>query len=246
MRVDFTGRTVLVTGGSRGIGARIASDVVACGADLIVTSTSDLDDATRKELGPAARHVKVDFTNPHSCSEFYAYVRGLDKLDVCINNAGVARHGPVEDATEDYWDHTSDVNLKAPFFVTQAAASVMKKGRYGRVVNIGSIWSHMTREGRAIYTGTKFGLRGLTMSFANELGSDNILVNMVAPGPTVTDMMLENYSAEERKKMAENIPVGRLATTEDISNATLFLASELNSYVNGQSLVLDGGYGVAR
>lgn len=246
MNLDFRGKTALVTGASRGIGHRIATDLAACGAKLIVTSTTP-DPKARlvQELGPDTRHVAVDFADGASTSDFLAFVRTLPELHVCVNNAGATRHGPLEDASEEDWDLTADVNLKAPFFVSQAAAEVMQRGGYGRIVNITSIWAHMTMAGRSIYTATKFGLRGLTLSFALELARANVLVNVVAPGFTLTDMVRRNYSKEQLAELESRIPVGRLATVEDISRAVLFLASDLNSYITGQSLVVDGGYGIA-
>ena len=246
MNLDFRGKTALVTGASRGIGHRIATDLAACGAKLIVTSTSPEPSAKLvEELGPDTQHVAVDFGNRASTSDFLAFVRALSELHVCVNNAGATRHGPLEEASEEDWDVTTDVNLKAPFFVSQAAAEVMRRGRYGRIVNVSSIWAHRTMAGRSVYTATKFGLRGLTLSFALELARANVLVNVVAPGFTLTDMVRRNYSKEQLAELESRIPVGRLATVEDISRAVLFLASDLNSYITGQSLVVDGGYGIA-
>ena len=247
MRIDFAGRTVLVTGASRGIGKQVARDMCACGADMIVTSTRESEaDKLVDELGSGVKHFAVDFSDAGSTERFLEDLRSLGKLDVCINNAGIARHGPISRATSEDWDQTNDVNLKAPFFVAQAAAELMKSGGYGRIVNVGSIWSHITKADRSVYTATKFGLRGLTMSFALELAGDGILVNMVAPGATMTDMVRENYSEQQLQSMADEIPLGRLGTTGDVSSAILFLASDLNTYVTGQSLVVDGGYSVAR
>lgn len=247
MKIDFAGRTVLVTGASRGIGRQVARDMRACGATLIVTSTKESEaEKIVGELGSDVRHFAVDFLDTGSTQRFLDDLRSLEKLDVCINNAGIARHGPMSQVTSEDWDQTNDVNLKAPFFVAQAAAEVMKAGGYGRIVNVGSIWSHITRAGRSVYTATKFGLRGLTMNLALELAGDGILVNMVAPGATLTDMVRENYSAAQLQSMADDVPLGRLGTASDVSNAILFLASHLNSYVTGQSLLVDGGYSVAR
>lgn len=242
--IDFSDRTVLVTGASRGIGRQIALDLAQCGATLIVTSTGKHLDATlQRDLGPH-RHVTVDFTNSDSTQQFLETIRGLSELHVCINNAGLTRHGPSEQTTLADWDLTNDVNLKAPFFVSQAAAEVMKRHAYGRIVNISSIWGHMTMANRSVYTATKFGLRGLTLAYAVELAAHNILVNVVSPGFTMTDMVRKNYSKEHLSQLTTRIPIGRLADCQDISRAVLFLASDLNSYITGQGLVVDGGYSV--
>ncbi len=245
MKLDFTGQTALVTGASRGIGRQIALDLAECGADLILTSTRDGD--TRLDDGPLDRHrhITVDFTHRESRDGFLAVLRDLPAIHVCINNAGATRHGPFEETTEAEWDATNDVNLKAPFFVTQAVAPQMKRQGYGRIVNISSIWGHISMPERSVYTATKFGLRGLATGYALELASYNVLVNVVSPGFTLTDMVRKNYSEERLQEIRRRIPMGRLADVEDISRAVLFLASGLNSYITGQSLVVDGGFTIA-
>lgn len=246
MRIDFQGKTALVTGASRGIGYQIAADLAACGARLVVTSTSkESAEKLVDAFGPETRHVAADFADVASTSEFLGFLRDLPELHVCINNAGTTRHGPLHEATESDWDATHQVDLKAPFFVSQAAAEVMKREGYGRIVNIASIWAHQTMADRSLYTAAKFGLRGMTMSFAVELAPHNILVNAVSPGFTLTDMVKANYSDEQIEVLESRIPVGRLGVVEDVSRAVLFLCSTLNSYITGQSLVVDGGYTVA-
>ena len=246
MKLDFTGKTALVTGASRGIGYQIARDLAACGAQLIETSTDSAHaEALGRTLGSNVRHLVADFSRQASRDEFLTEMRSLPALHVCINNAGVTRHGPSAAATEDDWDITNDVNLKAPFFVSQTAADVMKRGGYGRIVNISSIWGHISMVGRSVYAATKFGLRGMSVTYALELARFNVLVNVVSPGFTLTDMVRKNYSDEQLREIAERIPVGRLGTVDDVSRAVLFLASDLNSYITGQSLVVDGGYSVA-
>jgi 3-oxoacyl-[acyl-carrier protein] reductase len=121
----------------------------------------------------------------------------------------------------------------------------MKRSGYGRIVNIASIWAHITMAERALYTAAKFGLRGMTMSYAMELARDNILVNVVAPGFTLTDMVRRNYSKAQIAAVEARIPMGRLGAVEEVSRAVLFLASDLNTYITGQSLVVDGGYTIA-
>ena len=245
MHIDFQGRTVLVTGASRGIGHRIALDLADLGAELILTSTKADDGRLREGVLGRHRHLAVDFTDRASRSTFLTALETISPLHVCINNAGTTRHGPIDDADEDDWDVTCDVNLKGPFLVSQAVARTMCHQEYGRIVNITSIWAHISRPGRAVYTATKFGLRGLTTGHAVELARHNVLVNAVAPGFTLTDMTKGNYSEEQLQELRKRIPAGRLAEPRDVSSAVLFLASSLNSYITGQSLVVDGGFSIA-
>jgi 3-oxoacyl-[acyl-carrier protein] reductase len=245
MQIDFTGKTVLVTGGSRGIGRQIAADLRDSGATLVVTSTREADaERMVEEFGPATRHIAVDLARRESRDAFLETLASLDELHACVNNAGVARHGRFDAVSETDWDVTNDVNLKAPFLIARAVAPLMRRQGYGRIVNVTSIWAHMTMEERTIYTATKFGLRGMTETLAVELARDNVLVNTVAPGFTLTDMARRSYDDAKLAELAARIPMGRLAEVEDISGAVLFLASDLNTYINGQSLVVDGGYSV--
>jgi 3-oxoacyl-[acyl-carrier protein] reductase len=246
MKMDFTGKRALVTGGSRGIGLQVARDLVDAGASVIITSTREADaDRLTDTLGSDAEHVAVDFSDPESTKTILDYVRELPELHVCVNNAAVAEHGPYDTTTEAYWHRAVDVNLKAPYFTTSIAADHMKRQRYGRIVNISSIWGHISRQGRTVYATTKFGIRGMSVTFALELASSNVLVNVVSPGFTLTDMARRNYTEEELSDLRGRVPMGRLAETEDVSRAVLFLASDLNSYITGQSLIVDGGFSVA-
>jgi len=245
MQIDFTGQVVLVTGASRGIGERIAADFARLGADLIVTSTRpEAQGAIEARFGPRARHRAVDFTDRRALEAFLKEIESLDRLDACVNNAGISRHGPIEEATADDWDATHEVDLRAPYFITQAAGRAMKKRRYGRIVNISSIWGHITLPQRSIYTAAKFGLRGLTLSAAADLAPFCILVNAVSPGFTMTDMLKQNYSETQRQAMASRVPLGRLADPGEVSAAVLFLAAPVNTYITGQNLVVDGGYSI--
>lgn len=244
MKIDFTGQCALVTGGSRGIGLQIARDMVDAGADKVIVTSTSADDATRvsKLLGSRTEHIAVDFTDRERTADFLDVLRNLSELHVCVNNAAIAEHGPYETTTDEYWDRAADVNLRAPYYVTRVAAGHMKRQQYGRIVNISSIWGHITREGRTVYATTKFGLRGMSITFALELARDNVLVNTISPGFTLTDMVRANYTSEELADLESRVPMGRLADPSDVSRAVLFLSSRLNSYITGQSLIVDGGF----
>ena len=243
MKLDFSGQTALVTGASRGIGEAIARDLASCGAELVVTSTKPTDrDDLLNRFGVPTRFYDVDFADEQSTSAFLAEIEKLDRVDVCVNNAGTSRHTAMADATPDDWDVTTSVNLRAPFFVTKAVAELMKRTKYGRIVNISSIWGHIGRTKRSVYGATKFGLRGISIGAAVDLAPWNILVNTVSPGFTLTDMARQNYSQQERENLEALVPLGRMGQPEEVAKAVLFLASNLNTYITGQSLVVDGGY----
>jgi len=242
---DFQGQTALVTGASRGIGRQIARDLLECGAEVIVTATNrSKESMLRNELGGTVSFLAVDFLNRESTRHFLQEIASLDRIDVCVNNAGILRTGSIPDVPESDWDEIHAVNLKAPFLVTQAVARPMKRRGYGRIVNIASIWGHITKYERAAYSSTKFGLRGLTTSSAADLAKEGILVNAVSPGPTLTEGLKDSRSPEELRNLAESVPLGRLAETSEISLVALFLASRLNTYITGQNLVVDGGYSI--
>ncbi len=243
MAFDFSGQTVLVTGASRGIGEQIARDVADGGGTLLVTST-EASHKLEDRFGVATHHFPIDFRHEADTRHFLAELRAMDRVDVCINNAGVARHKLMEDTTVEDWDDTATVNVKAPYLITQAVAEPMKRHEYGRIVNIASIWGHMTKPTRSVYTAAKHGIRGVTLGTAVELAPFNILVNTVSPGFTRTDMFKKNYTPEEQTHAASRVPLKRLAEPQEISMAVLFLASKLNTYITGQSLLVDGGYSI--
>lgn len=243
MKMDFTDKKVLVTGGTRGIGLTIAQTFLAANADVIITGRSPERPAeTITALDNNFEYLSVDFLDDQSTKNFLEQVGNLKALHVCVNNAGLALHNNFDEASVEDWDRTHKANLRGPFMLTQAAAKHMKKQGYGRIVNITSVWAHNSIKKRAAYAASKFGLRGFTVGAAMELAEYNILVNDVAPGFTKTDMLVEGYSKEKLQELSERVPLKRLGETSDVANAVLFLASDLNNYITGQSLLVDGGF----
>jgi len=246
MKIDFSDQVALITGASRGIGFAIAKGLVEVGAKLIVTSTST-DNASRlvSEFGEETRHIAVDLSNEDSFKDLLSILRDLPKIDVCVNNAGIARHCPFEATLIEDWDATLDVNLRAPFFITQAVSAVMKKNSYGRIVHISSILGHVGMPTKGAYGASKFGLLGMTLSNCIELAPYNVLVNIVSPGITTTEMTMKCYHEDQLKEIRRKIPIGKFAEPKDIAAPVIFLASSANTHITGQCLVVDGGYTAA-
>jgi 3-oxoacyl-[acyl-carrier protein] reductase len=246
MRLDFTGRTAVVTGATRGIGERIADDLERLGASLILTGT---DPDVTAELNAAAdragrkrRYVVVDFLDREQLTAFSSQLETEERIDILINNAGINRISLIDRSRVEDWDSICDVNLRAPVVLTRSVSALMRRQSYGRIVNIASIFGVVSKAERSFYSTTKFGLRGLTRASALDLAKDNILVNAVSPGFVSTDLTREILGAEQMRDLAEQVPLGRLADPSDISPIVLFLASELNSYLTGQNIVVDGGF----
>jgi 3-oxoacyl-[acyl-carrier protein] reductase len=247
MEIDFSGRTVLVTGATRGIGKAIADDFYHTGADLILTGTNakmvnQLNEELKQHAIKRKRYVQVDFNSEESLQAFLEELKRYPRIDVCVNNAGINRINMVEETRVADYDEILRVNLRAPFLICRQVASSMKTANYGRIVNIASIWSIITRPGRSIYTTSKFGLDGMTRALAVELAPYNILVNTVSPGFTLTELTKATNTPEEVKEIADKIPAKRMAQPEEIAKVVLFLVSDLNTYITGQNIAVDGGY----
>ena len=249
MKIDFNGQVVLVTGATRGIGKQIADGFARLGAKLILTGTKEeqikaLNESAGKDKdGETTReYYCVDFTDAKSTETFIEHLRRYDRIDVCVNNAGINRINYIDETQLKDWDDIIAVNLKAPFLIIREVSKIMKKNGYGRIVNICSIFGVISREKRSIYSSSKFGLRGLTAAASNELAKYNVLVNSVSPGFVLTDLTKTILSEKEMKELAVQIPARRVATPDDISRGVLFLASNLNTYITGQNIIVDGGY----
>ncbi len=247
MKIDFNGQVALVTGGTRGIGQQIAEDLFDLGANLILTGTNnkqieELNRSLPAEKRKRIKYIAADFKDSESIKKFTEELADYEKIDVCVNNAGINRINFIDETLLEDWDDILTVNLKAPFMIIRAIANTMKKNNYGRIVNIASIFGVVSRVKRSIYSTSKFGLRGLTVSVANELAKYNILINSVSPGFVLTELTKSILSAEEMEELALQVPVGRLATPDEISRVVIFLASSLNTYMAGQNIIVDGGF----
>lgn len=238
------GRTALVTGASRGIGAAIARRLAQEGADVAITYTSSEDKAAAvvaeiEALGRRARAYRIDSGDATVLREGIDRIAAeFGRLDILINNAGVLIAGQVTDFALEDFDRTMSVNLRAVFVATQAAARHMGEG--GRIVNIGSCLAQRTgRPGIAVYAASKSALTGLTRGFARDLGVNGITVNLVHPGPTDTDMNPADGARADL--LRSQMPIPRYGEGVNIASLVAWIASDEGRYANGASFAVDGG-----
>ncbi|MBI2578883.1 MAG: 3-oxoacyl-ACP reductase FabG [Candidatus Aenigmarchaeota archaeon] len=239
-------RVALVTGGSRGIGAAIAVEFAKEGSDVAITynKNRELAEKVKREIEKSGRKciaIKCDVKSKKEVSRtIAAVIEKLGRIDILVNNAGVLVRGSLLNTDDKTWDETINTNLRGVFYCAKAVVPHMMKRKYGRIVNISSVAAFSTRSSSAVYAASKAGVAALTRIWSRELAEHNITVNAIAPGPVDTDMM-GSASPDLIKKYTENIPLKRLAKPEDIAKAALFFASDDNSYVTGQVLVVSGG-----
>ncbi len=244
MKIDFSGQTALVTGATRGIGRQVAADLADLGARVLVTGTDQTkaDQAAAALAGRGHRGFAVDFGDAESCAAFLSLIGQERRVDVLVNNAGINRINPIDRIRDEDWAAVQRVNLEGPLKVTRLVAQLMKAHRYGRIVNVASVFGIVSKEQRALYSMTKFGLRGLTVATALDLARHGVLANSIAPGFVRTDLTDRILSVAEQAAIAAQIPLGRFADPEEISRVIVFLASSANSYITAQTIIADGGF----
>jgi NAD(P)-dependent dehydrogenase (short-subunit alcohol dehydrogenase family) len=211
-----------VTGAARGIGQAVAERLAADGVEVLMPSRAELDLAC-----------------PESIS---SYAASLPEVDILVNNAGINPLAEIDEITWENWQQTLQVNLSAPFRLLQEIAPRMKARGWGRVVNVSSVFGVVAKARRGAYSAAKSGLNGLTRVAAIELGPHGILVNSICPGYVETELTRQNNSADALAEIAAGIPLRRLAQPAELAAAVAFLCSESNSYLTGQTLIVDGGF----
>ena len=242
MEMDFANKTVVVTGSARGIGRVIAEQFARLNANVVI---SDLDEETMEravgKIGGTTVGFKADVTKAADIDKlFEKTVERFGRVDIVVNNAGITRDSVMIRMAEKDWDMVLDINLKGAFLVTKAAARIMMKQRYGRIVNISSVVGLKGNAGQANYAASKAGLIGLTKSSAKELASRGVTVNAVAPGFIATEMT-EALPEAAKQQFLERMFLTRPGSPQDVAAAVLFLASDEASYITGQVLAVDGG-----
>ncbi|MBT3621768.1 MAG: 3-oxoacyl-[acyl-carrier-protein] reductase [Flavobacteriales bacterium] len=240
------GKTVIITGASRGIGKGIAEVFASHGANIAFTyrSSDEKAKALEKELssnGCKAKGYKSDASDFDAAQQLAADVlEEFGSIDVLVNNAGITKDGLLIRMSEDDFDRVMDINMKSVFNMTKAVLRPMLKQRKGSIINMSSVVGVKGNAGQANYSASKAAINGFTKSTALELGSRNIRCNSIAPGFIETEMT-EALGEDQIKEWRNTIPLKRGGSTEDIANATLFLASDMSAYVTGQVLHVCGG-----
>lgn len=238
---ELSGRTALVTGASGGIGEAIARQLHAQGAAVVLAGRrSDALAALAEALGARARVQVAELSDPQAAEQLIAAADNGGGPDVLINNAGLTRDNLAVRMKDEDWQTVLEVNLTAVFRLTRAALRGMMRRRWGRVINITSIVALTGNPGQVNYAAAKAGMIGMTKSLAAEVATRGITVNCVAPGFIETPMTAA-LAEDQRRRLLERVPVGRLGTPADVAAAIGYLASEEAAYVTGQTLHVNGG-----
>ena len=240
--MNLSGKIALVTGASRGIGKAIAEKLVACGATVIGTATTEKGaEAISQYLDQNGKGLALNVTDEASIESVISTIKAeFGDIDILVNNAGITRDNLLMRMKEDEWQDILDTNLTSVFRLSKALMRTMMKKRYGRIITIGSVVGTMGNAGQANYAAAKAGLIGFSKSLAREVASRGITVNVVAPGFIETDMTAALTDEQKALTLAQ-VPVGRLGQPTEIANAVAFLASDEASYITGETLHVNGG-----
>ncbi len=233
----FVGKKVFITGASRGIGRAISEAFRAEGAWVIGTRTTLADEADQF----CQEWVAADFTRQEQIRECADYLRRAAP-DILVNNAGINKVAPFTEIASEDFQAIQQVNVLAPFLLCQAAIPGMVIKRWGRIVNISSVWGKISKKHRASYSTSKFALDGMTLALAAEHSADGILANCVAPGFIDTELTRRVLGTSGIDELVSQVPTLRLGQPNEVARLVLWLASEENSYLTGQNLAVDGGF----
>lgn len=243
----FNEQTVLVTGGSRGIGAAIAERFASVGMNVVIhymQSHEAANDTARRCMRTGAK-VLTAAADLRSKEQIIRMQEKLDHHgmtpDIVVNNAGVSHYGMLSDVSEELWDDVMNINLKGSFLISQQFMKPMIRQKYGRIINVSSIWGISGASCEVLYSTTKGGINAFTKALAKELAPSGVTVNAVAPG-AVDTLMMEHFDSQEKAAMESEIPAGRFAQPNEIASLVYFLALPESGYITGQIISPNGGW----
>jgi len=248
----LAGKVSIVTGAARGIGAAIALKLAEHGSHIVLTYVSDgsAEKAAAlvqqiEAMGVKAKAVKSNAAVFSDCEALVNdTVKEFGAIDICVNNAGISKDNLLLRMTEEQWDEVMDVNLKSIYNMTKQVIRPMMKAKQGSIINMSSIIGIRGNAGQSSYAASKAGIIGFTKSIAAELGSRNIRCNAIAPGFVETDMTHYLKDGDGAAQFLQKIPLGRFGKAEEIADTTLFLASDMSSYITGQVISACGGLNI--
>ncbi|ERI14533.1 NAD(P)-dependent dehydrogenase (short-subunit alcohol dehydrogenase family) [Ochrobactrum intermedium] len=245
LNFPLSGKIAIVTGGASGIGAAISRAFIAKGAKVAVLDISaDIAKAKAAELGENAKPFVCDVSSQQSVNDAIAAVNDeFGTIDIAVNSAGVVYLAPAEEISLDEWDKTISINLKGSFLVTQAVGRAMiAAGKGGKIINLASQAGTVAIEEHVAYCASKFGVIGMSKTFAAEWGKHGICVNTLSPTIVLTELGKKAWAGEKGEAAKKRIPAGRFAYPEEIAAAAVFLASAGADMITGADLLIDGGY----
>lgn len=237
--LDLSNKTAIVTGGSRGIGQAIALAFLDQGARVIVAGNEPETAWCQGQKGCDYR--TVDLLDEHSVEQFITEIKRLETIDILVNSAGIHIPKSLFDLTDNDWARVIGINLLGAMKLMRVAGAKMKQTGKGRILNISSIAGIVSKPTSSAYSASKSGLIGLTRAAALELAPHNVLVNALCPGTTNTDMVKTLLTNEQVDAIEASVPLKRLARPEELAAFALFLCSDMNTYITGQTIVVDGG-----
>jgi 3-oxoacyl-[acyl-carrier protein] reductase len=240
--MDFSGKVVLVTGASRGIGRAIAESFAKLGAKVCGTATSESGAAKISEyLGENGTGLVLDVSSQESVDKCLEAVKNaFGDVDILVNNAGITRDNLLKRMKDEEWDAIINTNLASVYRMSKGVLRPMMKKRSGRIISVSSVVGLMGNPGQCNYAAAKAGLIGFSKSLAKEVASRGITVNCVAPGFIATDMTAA-LTEDQKSAILTQVPAGKLGDPQDIANAVLFLASDMASYITGETISVNGG-----
>ena len=240
VKIDFTGKTAIVTGGTRGIGRSIVTLLLKSGCHVIYTGTNEHSKSPIKN----GKYEQLDLSDKNSFKRFTEEViNKTQNIDILINNAGINIIEPIYEIQNNNWEEVLAINLTGSMLMMREVSKVMKSQiRGGKILNISSIFGVVSKSKRCSYSASKTGLIGLTRASALDLAPFNILVNSLCPGFTNTELTSSILSTEDKISLEKEIPLGRYAEVSEIAKMAIFVCSDLNTYMTGQTIIVDGGF----